>query len=155
MKIGLITVGKPTDPHYHALCEEYVRRIRHYLPLHWEMVRPVRIKSISDAEARAREAELLNAKFSSQQWVVALDRSGAEFDSRTFASWLQKRLNDGNKSLAFLIGGPLGLDRSIVEKADQTISLSRLTFAHELAAVVLLEQIYRAFNLLHGGKYHK
>lgn len=155
MKLILLTVGKPTDNHYLALSEDYLRRIAHYMPIHWEMIKPVSLKTLSEEQVRAKEAELLTAKITAGHFVVALDRSGDEFDSQQFAHWLQRCLHLSNKSLLFIIGGPLGLHPAILAKAHQTLSLSRLTFAHELAAVVFLEQLYRALNFLHGGKYHK
>ncbi len=155
MKLNLLTVGKPTDPHYLALCEEYIWRISHYLPMQWQTIKPIRVKALSEEQVRCKEADLLAGKIASGQFIVALDRRGMEYDSEQFAHWLQNCLQKTSKSVLFIIGGPFGLHPTVLSRAHATVSLSRLTFAHELAALVFLEQLYRALNFLHGGKYHK
>jgi len=155
MKLKVITVGAPVNRHYQALCDDYLRRIRGYLPVEAESVQAEKITSRSEGEIRAREASRLREKLPKQYAVVALDRGGVRFSSEQFSRWLEKTLGSSRKGVVFVIGGPLGLDPELVVEADQTISLSPLTFAHELAAVVLFEQLYRALNYQHGGQYHK
>jgi 23S rRNA (pseudouridine1915-N3)-methyltransferase len=155
MKVKVITVGAPSNRHYQALCDDYVRRIRGYLPVEVESVPAEKNASRSDGEIRVREAARLRERLPRQYGVVALDRTGTPFSSEQFSRWLEKTLGSSRKGIVFLIGGPLGLDPELVADAEQTISLSPLTFAHELAAVVLFEQLYRALNYLHGGPYHK
>lgn len=155
MKIQLLTIEYPSNTHYHILCDDYIDRIAHYIPIEWKTVRAERIATLTDIEIRAKEAERLFAKISSKQRLVAMDCGGVEMNTAQFAHWLQKNMLAGEKYLAFIIGGSLGLDAKIIQRAEHIISLSQFTLAHELAAVVLLEQLYRVLNMLHGGKYHK
>ncbi len=154
MKITILSVGKPGDPHYLALSETYLGRIRHYTPIEYLQVRAVR-GDLPVGEIRAREAALLLDKIAPQDWCVALTSEGPMLDSAAFSRELARQQTSGRKSLLFCVGGPYGLGEAVLARADQQLSLSRLTLAHELALTLLLEQVYRAFTILRGEKYHK
>ncbi|HOT97867.1 MAG TPA: 23S rRNA (pseudouridine(1915)-N(3))-methyltransferase RlmH [bacterium] len=154
MKIKILSVGKPGDPHYLALSETYLGRIRHYTPIDYLQVRPAR-GDLPIGEIRAREAVLLLDKIAPQDWCVALTSTGRMMDSESFSRELARQQVSGRKTLLFCVGGPYGLGESVLERANQQLSLSRMTLAHELALTFLLEQIYRAFTILHGEGYHK
>ncbi len=155
MKIRVLLVGKPANPDYGRLAEDYLQRIRRRLAIDLEPVRPEKIERLSLHEIRDREAVQLLARLDDRDFCLALDRSGADFNSEQFAAKLNQWLQNGRRTLTFIIGGPLGLGDAVLRRADEKISLSRFTLAHELALVVLLEQVYRAFSILHGEKYHK
>lgn len=155
MKIRLITVGKLTNPHYHALCEDYLKRLKHYVAIEHMVIKPEKILQQSIAEILSREADRLLEKIAPQDFCIALDTQGRMMDSLAFSAFLQNQMLAGSKSIIFLIGGPHGLGETLFARANQRLSLSPMTFAHELAAAVLLEQLYRAFSILGGEKYHK
>jgi 23S rRNA (pseudouridine1915-N3)-methyltransferase len=155
MKIKILTVGKPVDPNYHALCADYFGRIQHYAPIEHVYIRQARIAGQPVAEILTHEAEQLLEKIGRQEWCVALESGGQSFDSPGFSKYLERHLLSGQKSLLFCLGGPHGLGEKVLQRANQRLSLSQMTLAHELALTVLLEQLYRAFTILRGEKYHK
>lgn len=154
MKIKILTVGKPSDPNYQRLCADYLGRISHYTPIEHLFVRPPK-GGLPVAEILAREEELLLARIGRQEWCVVLDSRGDGCDSLDFSRFLNRQLLGGQKTVLFCLGGAFGLGDKIMQRADQRLSLSRLTMAHELALTVLLEQIYRGFTILRGERYHK
>ncbi|NLP11863.1 23S rRNA (pseudouridine(1915)-N(3))-methyltransferase RlmH [bacterium] len=154
MKIKILLVGKPTNPHYAALAQEYCRRIGRYLDIALETV-PAQKLDQPVGHVRSQEAQRLLAKIEAKEWCVALDRTGVCLDSQQLAKKMNGWLQSGQRPLCFVIGGPIGLDEQVLHRADEKLALSAFTLAHELALVVLLEQLYRAFTLLRGEKYHK
>ncbi|HNY91699.1 MAG TPA: 23S rRNA (pseudouridine(1915)-N(3))-methyltransferase RlmH [bacterium] len=154
MKIRILTVGKPSDPHYNALCEGYLGRIRHYLPVEHHFIRQVRATG-AVAEILAREEAQLLEKIGAQEWCVVLESRGEGMDSLAFAAALERHMVGGRKSLLFIVGGPHGLGDGVLRRANQRLSLSAMTMAHELALTVLLEQLFRALTILRGEGYHK
>ncbi len=154
MKIKILLVGKPANPHYAGLAQEYGRRIGHYLDIAVETVAAQKLDQPA-GHVRSQEAQRLLAKIETKEWCVALDRSGASWDSEQLAKKMNGWLQSGQRPLCFVIGGPLGLDEPVLQRADEKLALSAFTLAHELALVVLLEQLYRAFTILRGEKYHK
>jgi len=154
MKIKILLVGKPAHPHYAGLAQEYCRRIGHYLDIDVESV-PAQKLDQPAGHVRSQEAQRLLARIEAREWCVALDRSGACWDSEQLAKRLNGWLQNGPRPLCFVIGGPRGLDDRVRQRADEKLALSTFTLAHELALVVLLEQLYRAFTILRGEKYHK
>jgi 23S rRNA (pseudouridine1915-N3)-methyltransferase len=155
MKIRVLIVGKPANPDYGRLAEDYLKRIRRRLAIDLEAVRPEKIERLSVNEIRDREAGQLLARLDVRDFCLALDRSGTVFNSEQFAARMNHWLQSGRRSLTFVIGGPVGLGDAVLQRADEKMALSSFTLAHELALVVLLEQLYRAFSILHGEKYHK
>jgi len=155
MKISLVVVGKPANPHYQALMEIYLGRLRHYLATEVETVAAEKITRLAAEEVRNREAERLLLQIAPHDYCIVLDRKGSACDSERLAKKLNGWLSSSRKRLCFIIGGPLGLGESIRRRADETLSLSELTFAHELSLVIMLEQLYRSFSILRGENYHK
>jgi len=154
MKIKILTVGKPADPNYRSLCAEYLERIAHYAPVEHLYIRQTK-GTQPVAAILAREEELLLEKIGRQEWCVALESGGQSMDSLGFSRYLDQHLAAGQKSLLFCLGGPHGLGEGVLRRANQRLSLSKMTMAHELALTVLLEQVYRAFTILRGEGYHK
>lgn len=151
MAVGRIRSGWAKDA-----CDDYLGRLKRALPTEMVEVRDVpRTKGATVAALRAAEAEGLRAALEPGEVLVALDERGKEWDSRAFADWLGQRRDEGRRSVAFLIGGPDGLDESLRVQADRVWCFGRATMAHELARVVLLEQIYRAATLWAGLPYHR
>lgn len=153
MRIRLVTVGKLKEPHWRAAADEYLKRLRPYATV--EIVE-VADRDISGDPARAMVLEgsdLVRALPSSAR-VVALDLGGPERSSEQLAAWLESAMVDGTSDIAFVIGGSAGLAPEALEAASERMSLSRMTFPHQLCRVILLEQVYRAFRIVRGEPYH-
>lgn len=155
MKIEILIVGNLHNKSYKTLSELYIERISHYNKISIRVVKEEKIRKLSEKEVIGLEGKRLLHNLSSTDYVVALDKSGKSYGSKEFAKFLQTTRNQSRKKVIFAIGGPLGLSEPVLSRADKQISLSKMTFAHELSCVILLEQIYRGFNFLSGGKYHK
>lgn len=154
MKITLIAVGKLKTAHWSAAEKDYLERIRRYATL--DLIEPKdRIgQGLGDKAAIAKEGEDILAAAADSSALVALAPGGQLLDSPAWAGTLQK-LSETYQRLAFVIGGPNGLSDAVLKKARLQLSLSPMTFPHELARVVFLEQLYRAFTILNHEKYHK
>jgi len=155
VKFKVCTVGQPSDPNYRALAEMYQQRIRRYVDFDMVSVRAEPLQARSNSEIQMREAERILEKCAPADLCVVLDRRGRPCSSEELAKKINQWLQSAKKQLLFVIGGPVGLDDSVLQRADECLSLSSLTLAHELALVMLLEQIYRGFSILHNEKYHK
>lgn len=156
MTIKIITVGK-TKEKYAQLAEvEFVKKIKRYTKLQQIFVKDTPIDSVRNATlVKDREAGKIAGKISDSEFVVALDKSGKQLSSPKFAQFLQDKMLHGTNNFSFVIGGPLGLATHFLHSADFVLSSSKMTFPHELSKVMLLEQIYRAFTIIHNEKYHK
>ncbi len=155
--IGHITVaavGKLRESHWRAAQDDYARRLGHYTDFQLVEVKDAVGKSLPDGVAMAREGEQLLAAVPPGARAILISPDGRRMDSPELATWLLAQLEMTGK-LAFLIGGPLGFDPPVVAAAHDRLSLSPMTFTHEMARVILLEQLYRAFTILHGVPYHK
>ena len=135
----------------------YLNRLRKYVQADWKEVKPAKItKQRPPKEVMDEEAGNLLKMISSGDHVVALDRLGKQFDSETMARWLEQlSIEQVGGHVCFLIGGPMGLSKTILKKADLVLSLSKLTLTHEMARLFLLEQLYRSMTIIKGHKYHK
>ncbi|MBN1560019.1 23S rRNA (pseudouridine(1915)-N(3))-methyltransferase RlmH [candidate division KSB1 bacterium] len=155
MKIRLILVGEIENKPLRALTELYCERINHYSALRIDTIKPERIKSMPGAELLKREGEKILAKLLASDYNVVWDKGGKQLTSQEFADFFNQLAGQSRKQVTFIIGGPLGIAEEIQKRADARLSLSKMTFPHELAAVMLLEQIYRAQTILRGEHYHK
>jgi 23S rRNA (pseudouridine1915-N3)-methyltransferase len=160
MMIRLIAVSKLREKYWQEGAADYSIRLRAYAPLEVTEVPESRLaEGASPAEelkAATREGDALLSRLKGREGrVVALDRMGKVLDSLELADWLRRQILDGQKETAFIIGGPLGLTPAVLERADLVISLSQLTFPHQMARLILLEQIYRAFRIMRGEPYHR
>ena len=144
MKITLLVVGKTNDPHFIAGIEEYAKRIRHYLPFGIEVIPELRnTKSLSEEQQKEKEADLLLKAF-----------QPGDHRSVEFAAWMEKRMAAGLKRMVFVVGGPYGFSPRIYAKANEKVSLSRMTFSHQMIRLIFTEQIYRAMTIINGEPYH-
>ena len=155
MKVVLLFLGKTTDDYARQALKVYQERLGHYLNLQIEEVPDLKsTKSLSEAQVKAREAEAVLAWVKPENQVVLLDERGLEQTSAQFATWIQKKMNSGLRSLVFVVGGPYGFDDSVYEAVKERLSLSRMTFSHQMVRVFFIEQLYRAMTILHGEPYH-
>ena len=155
MKGVLIVVGKTTDKRFEAITQEYIERIRHYIPFTVEVIPELKnTKGLSQDEQKKREGELIQKNLQPGDYVVLLDEHGSERSSMDFASWIQKKMAAGPKRLVFIVGGPYGFSDAIHQKCNEEISLSRMTLSHQMIRMFFVEQIYRAMTILNGEPYH-
>ena len=153
MRVLVLATGKTRKGPLTDLCAEYMKRLKAFWPT--QEVELPQVKFGSAEQIKAKEAQAQLEKIPQNATVIALDETGKEFSTRQLAQKLETFQNSGTQTLCFIIGGAEGLDDSIRQRADLTLSLSQLTFPHQLARVVLLEQIYRCATLLAGHPYHR
>lgn len=155
MKIELWVIGRTKDNYLKEGEAEYIKRIRRYMPVDVNTIGiPAWPSSLNPLEIKAREAQLVLAKLKSDDYLIILDEKGAHVKSEELARQLQSWMNAGYKRLVFLVGGAWGLDDSLKQRSDWQLSLSKLTFTHQMVRLIFLEQIYRAFTILNNEPYH-
>jgi 23S rRNA (pseudouridine1915-N3)-methyltransferase len=155
LNLRLITVGKLRGSIWLPAAAEYGRRLQSYANFEVVEIRDVVGKGLPDAKACAEEGKAIAQALETGNYLVVLDREGKSLSSEQLAQTLRRQIDAGLRKMDFVIGGPVGLDAPIIAKAKLRLSLSAMTLPHELARVVLLEQLYRAFTILRGEPYHK
>lgn len=155
MKTIFIVIGKTTDKRIGQLTDEYVGRIGHYVPFEMQVIPELRnAKNLSQEQQKAEEAEMLRKCLQPGDYVVLLDEHGRERRSIDFAQWMQKRMGASPRRLVFVVGGPYGFAPQIHKMAQEEISLSQMTFSHQMIRLLFVEQVYRAMTILNGEPYH-
>lgn len=155
MKITLAVIGKTEVGFVRQGIEEYVKRLQHYVQFNIQHISDVKsTRNMSEAQQKVAEGKQLLAALDSSDHVVLLDEHGTERTSVDFSQWLQRRMASGSKRLVFVVGGPYGFSAEVYERANEKISLSKMTFPHELVRLVFVEQLYRAFTILRHEPYH-
>ena len=154
MTTTLLFVGKTTDAHIDILCQEYLRRLTHYLPVKVQIIPELRnTKALTPEQQKQAEGELILRAVPQSAELILLDEHGREYRSMEFAQVMQKKMSSG-RDIFFVIGGPYGFSQSVYERANGKISLSKMTFSHQMVRLFLIEQIYRAMTILRGEPYH-
>lgn len=155
MKITLLVIGK-TDAAYLAEgIGEYVKRLNHYISFEIEVIPDIRKKSnMAVNQQKTTEGELILAKLQPGKELHLFDENGSQYSSREFARFLERKMASGLKELIFVVGGPYGFSEEVYKNAASKISLSKLTFSHQMVRLLCVEQIYRAFTILKGEPYH-
>lgn len=155
MQIELIVIGKTDSKEIESLVALYARRVNRYCKFGITVLPDVRnTRSLTVKQQRTAEGEALVRQFSEGDFVALLDERGEEQRSVEFAFWLQKRLNSGTKRLVVVIGGPYGFSDEVYARAHARLSLSRMTFSHQIVRAIFAEQLYRAFTILRNEPYH-
>jgi 23S rRNA (pseudouridine1915-N3)-methyltransferase len=155
MKITFITVGKTEDAYLKDGIEKYVKRLKHYTKLEMlEIPELKNTKALTEEQQKNKEAELILKKITPQDHVILLDENGMEFTSVQFANYINKRSVSSSANLIFVVGGPYGFDQSVYQRANDKISLSRMTFSHQMVRLFFVEQLYRAYSIIKGEPYH-
>jgi len=156
LKLRVIVVNRTRSPFLKSGEAFYLDRLNKYARVEWIEVKPAVIKKGREPkEVLGVEAQAIIKRLTPGDFLVALDRTGHQYDSVGLADWLDKLSVDQSGWISFVIGGPLGLSKALMKKAQKVLSLSRLTLTHEMCRLLLLEQIYRAFTIIKGEKYHK
>lgn len=155
MNLELIVVGKTDSREVDALVAMYSKRLSHYIRFGVTYLPDLRnTKSLSEAQQKSGEGEMILSSLQPSDFVVLLDEGGKEFRSIEFADWIEKKMASGLKRLVFVIGGPYGFSEAVYGRADTKLSLSRMTFSHQIVRAIFTEQLYRAFTILRNEPYH-
>ena len=154
MRIQLLVVGKTTDSRLEALIDEYTKRLKHYVSFEVVVVADIKnAKSLSEEQLKTQEGLEILRRLTPSMEVWLLDEHGREFRSIEYADWLQKRMASG-KDLTLIIGGAYGFSPAVYERANGKISLSQMTFSHQMIRLLAVEQLYRAMTILRNEPYH-
>jgi 23S rRNA (pseudouridine1915-N3)-methyltransferase len=155
MKIALLQTGKTTDKSISGIADLYTSRIKRYNPFEIITIQDIRNPGTTPvADIRVKEGKKILEVLTREDLVVLLDERGKEFRTVDFADWLEKSMMLSRKRIAFVIGGAWGFSEEVCERADLLISLSKMTFPHQLVRLLFLEQLYRAFSVLRNEPYH-
>lgn len=154
MQTTLLVVGRTTGTELSQMIDTYVQRLKHYIPFDIRVIPDLKnTKSLSESQQKQQEGEAI-LRAAEGCFVVLLDEHGKEYRSLTFARQLQSWLNSSTRPLLFVIGGPYGFSQAVYERADAMISLSQMTFSHQMIRLLFVEQLYRAMTILRGEPYH-
>ena len=155
MNIKLIAVGKTDNPALQQLISTYEKRLSYYINFELQLLPDIKnSKSLSEEQQKIKEGELILSYVDPSYLLILLDERGKEYTSIAFADELQKKMNTGIKQLTFVIGGPYGFSQAIYQRANSKLSLSKLTFSHQMIRLFFVEQLYRAFTILRNEPYH-
>ena len=155
MTIKLLAIGKTDNKQLQQLISEYEKRLKHYVKFDLDIIPDIKnVKNLSESQQKEKEGELILKKLSTTDVLVLLDENGKQHSSVEFSNYLQKKMNSGLKQLVFVIGGPYGFSETIYQKAQGKISLSKMTFSHQMVRLFVVEQIYRGFTILKNEPYH-
>lgn len=154
MKITLLVVGKTVENQLVALIDDYCQRLRHYVPFEMVVVPDIKnAKSLSEDQLKTAEGEQILARLTPSMDVILLDEHGNEFRSIEYAQWIQKKMASG-RDLTLVIGGAYGFSEAVYQRANGKLSLSKMTFSHQMIRLLAVEQLYRAMTILRGEPYH-
>ena len=155
MNIKLITIGKTDNKNLQSLIDEYTKRLSFYVKFELEIIPDIKnVKNFSEAQQKEKEGELILSKIAPTDHLILLDENGKTFSSVGFSEFLQKKMNAGIKTLVFVIGGPYGFSETVYKQAVGKVSLSEMTFSHQMVRLFVIEQIYRGFTILKNEPYH-
>ena len=155
MEISLIVIGKTNARYLQEGIDEYIKRLKHYIPYCITVLPDIKnTKKLTEEQQKEAEGKLMLDALKPGDCLVLLDERGKEFTSVAFADYLQRKMNAGLRRLVFVIGGPYGFSQSVYDRADEKISLSKMTFSHEMIRLFFTEQIYRAMTIQRGEPYH-
>lgn len=155
MKITLLVVGKTEDKYLIEGIDKYLKRLKHYINFNMVVIPDVKnTKNLTEAQQKSKEAELILKQISNLDTVILMDEKGKKYTSMLFSNYLNKQMIGSVQHLIFIIGGPYGFDESVYQRANGRMSLSDMTFSHQMVRLFFVEQLYRAFSILKGEPYH-
>ena len=155
MQITLIAIGKTDSVDLEQLISIYEKRLQHYIKFQFQIIPDLKnSKNLSEAQQKEKEGELLLSQLQPSDVLVLLDERGKHFTSIEFSQFLQKKMNSGIKNLVLAIGGPYGFSEAVYARTHGKISLSKMTFSHQMVRLFLVEQLYRGFTILRNEPYH-
>ena len=155
MNIKLIAIGKTDNKALQSLIDDYTKRLSFYIKFDLDIIPDIKnVKNLSESQQKEKEGELILSKMAPTDNLILLDENGKSFSSVAFSNELQKKMNAGIKTLVFVIGGPYGFSDAVYAKANGKISLSQMTFSHQMVRLFFIEQVYRGFTILKNEPYH-
>ena len=155
MNIKLLAIGKTDDKSLQALIDDYAKRLSFYVKFELDVIPDIKnAKNLSESQQKDKEGDLILSIIAVTDQLILLDENGKSFSSIGFAGHLQKKMNSGIKTLVFVIGGPYGFSEAVYARATGKISLSEMTFSHQMVRLFFIEQVYRAFTILRNEPYH-
>ena len=155
MNIKLLAIGKTDNKALQTLIEDYSKRLSFYIKFDLEIIPDIKnVKNLSESQQKEKEGELILSKLTLTDHLILLDENGTTFSSVDFSEYLQKKMNSGIKTLVIVIGGPYGFSEDVYQKAQGKISLSLMTFSHQMVRLFFIEQLYRGFTILKNEPYH-
>lgn len=155
MKISLLVVGRTVDKNIIAGINDYMQRVQHFAQFDIDIIPELKnAKKLSEQQQKEQEGELILKSLCNGDYVVLLDEGGKEFRSKEFASWIEHKQNISTKRLVFIVGGPYGFSQKVYSMANEKISLSRMTFSHQMIRLLFVEQLYRAYTIINNLPYH-
>ncbi len=155
MNIRLIAIGKTDNKDLQSLINDYTKRLSFYVKFDLEIIPDIKnVKNLSEAQQKEKEGDLILSKITPTDQLILLDENGKTFSSVGFSDYLQKKMNAGIKTLVFVIGGPYGFSETVYQKAQGKVSLSEMTFSHQMVRLFVIEQMYRGFTILKNEPYH-
>lgn len=154
MKLTLLVVGKTTDAHLDSLIGDYTKRLTHYVPFQIQVLPDLRnAKSLTQEQVKQQEGEGILKAVTPSTYMVLLDEHGKQYRSVDFAAYTQRLMASG-RDVTFVIGGPYGFSQAVYQRADAQLSISLMTFSHQMIRLLFVEQLYRAMTILHHEPYH-
>jgi 23S rRNA (pseudouridine1915-N3)-methyltransferase len=154
MRVEVWCIGKTSEAYLQTGIELYAKRLPHYLPFEWVVLPLPKVRNTDGRQMSLEEGKLILSKLQPDDFLVLLDERGKQFSSVTFSKWMEQQLASSRKRIVFLIGGAFGFSESIYQRANGQISLSAMTFSHQMIRLFFLEQLYRAMTILRGESYH-
>ena len=155
MQITLVAIGKTDKSELEELITVYEKRLKHYVKFQIDIIPDIKNrKNLSETQQKDKEGELILAQLQPTDTLILLDEKGKQYSSMDFAQFLQKKMNSGIKNLVLVIGGPYGFSDAVHAKSSGKISLSKMTFSHQMVRLFIVEQIYRGFTILRNEPYH-
>jgi len=155
MTIKLLAIGKTDNKNIQSLIDDYQKRLGYYIKFNLEIIPDLKkAKHLSEEQQKQKEGDLILSKVSNSDVLILLDENGKQMDSVGFSTYLQKHMNSGIKQVVFVIGGPYGFSPEVYSKAQGKLSLSKMTFSHQMVRLFFVEQLYRGFTILRNEPYH-
>ena len=155
MKIVFLVIGKTDESYLDTGILKYIKRLEHYVPFEMKIIPDIKNrKTLTEEQQKKAEGELILSNINVGDDLVLLDENGKTFSSVAFSQWIEKQMNIGSKRMVFVVGGPYGFSKEVYAKAKFKISLSEMTFSHQMIRLIFVEQLYRAFTIIKGEPYH-
>jgi 23S rRNA (pseudouridine1915-N3)-methyltransferase len=154
LKIELWAIGKTSEKYLETGIEIFEKRLKNYLPFSWTILPDVKLKTTDGALLKKEEGKLILSKLQPDDYLVLLDEAGKQWSSTELAFWLERKLSSPGRKLVFLIGGAFGFAPEVYARAQEQLSLSKMTFSHQMVRLFFMEQLYRAMTILRNEPYH-
>ncbi len=155
MKITLLVIGKTDAGYFIDAVNEYQKRLEHYIPFEIQIIPDIKnTKNLTAEQQKEKEGELILKSLQAGDYIVLLDDKGKEYTSIQFANYIEKKTHTVSKRLVFIIGGPYGFSQTVYDKTNEKLTLSRMTFSHQMVRLIFVEQLYRAMTILNNEPYH-